>query len=107
MLQLKDALTVHFTNIREADSCFGHDHAELLMSHIKNMRIIRRRGAISPEDDAKSPDRLAMWPFAVSKFAPQATINPQSNIGELLQIYTRTSNHNLLRTVEDPSKRDP
>lgn len=81
MLQLKDAITMHFMNIREADSCFGNDHAELLKSHIDN--IVAGRSLVRNINSQDPADPLDMWPSAISNSLPRATINPQSDIGEL------------------------
>jgi hypothetical protein len=80
--QLKDALTIHFMNIRDADSCFGHDHAEILKDHIDRMTTGRPGGKEASQEDAESPARLAVLPRAISRFAPRATFNPAPNWGK-------------------------
>lgn len=83
--KLKDALTIHFMNIRDADSCFGHDHAEILKDHIDRMTTGRPRGTETSQPDGENTSQLAVLPRAISRFAPRATFNTEPNWGKLFQ----------------------
>ncbi len=95
--QLKDALTIHFMNIRNAGSCFGHDHAEILKDHIDRITTARLKTRDPVQEDAESPAELAILPRAISRFAPRATLNPASNWGNShLQFLIRCMTYLLL-----------
>lgn len=86
--QLKDALTIHFKNIRDAGSNFEVDHAAILKDHINRIITGRLRVTEVPQVDAEGPAQLAelaVLPRAISRFAPRATLNPAPNWGIVCQ----------------------
>lgn len=87
--QLKDALTIHFMTIRDAGSCFGHDHADILKGHIDSITTCRPSKMDSPQVDDENPAQIAVLPRAISRFAPRATFNPAPNWGN----FSKSSPH--------------
>lgn len=73
-------------NIRDADSFFGHDHAEILKDHIDRMTTSRPSKTDAHQIEAEGgPAEIAVLPRAISRFAPRATYNPAPNWGRFSQ----------------------
>ena len=68
-------------NIRNADSCLGHGHAEILKDHIDRMTTDDHWLAEAVVDDFECQAELAVLPRAISRFAPRATFDPAPNLG--------------------------
>jgi hypothetical protein len=86
--QLKDAITIHFKNIRDADSNFQLDHAAIIRDHINRITTGRPRDTEVPQVDTEGP---VMLPLAISRFAPRATLNPAPNWGKFSQPVSASS----------------
>ena len=81
--QLKAAISKHFKNIHQSDTCFGADHAELLKRHIDQIASSSGMGPAPTPLPEKPKEQIVVYPWTGS-FAPRVNPFLANNIGKYL-----------------------